>query len=59
MSESKTKPLDCYLNGIKPPLRREPESNIVGNLKRKPIEDKRADAFPESAKPLSERADRR
>ena len=57
--ESKVKPQDCYLSGIKSPPRREPESNIVGNLKRKPIEDKRADAFEGSAVPLEERRDRR
>jgi hypothetical protein len=57
MDTKGTKPLDCYLNGIKSPERIEPNSNIVGNLRRKPVEDKRADAFLESPTPLAERTD--
>jgi hypothetical protein len=59
METQGTKPLDCFLRGVKSPERIEPNSNIVGNLKRKPVDPKRADAFPESATPLAEREDRR
>jgi hypothetical protein len=44
MDTKGTKPIDCYLRGIKSPERIEPNSNIVGNLRLKPVEDKRADA---------------
>jgi len=49
MANTETKPLDCYLRGVRSPERRFPDSNIVGNLKRDGS-DRRADAFPESPK---------
>ena len=56
MSEVNTKPLDCYLRGVKSPERSNPDSNIVGNLKRDSAV--RRDDFPERIAPLSERVDR-
>jgi hypothetical protein len=53
-----SKPLDCYLRGVKSPDRIEPNSNLVGNLRRKPA-DKRSDAIPEPPLPLAADARRK
>ena len=59
MSEAKTKPIDCYLRGVRTEGVGRTISSAERGLKNtKRADGTRKDAFEESATPLSERADR-
>ena len=57
--EIKVKPLDCYLRGVS--TANVEAGKLIGGIKGAGEREaaKRADAFPESAKPLAERIDAR